>query len=82
MRVRANSLYIYDPNFLDQIHKCSDGTKGQLVRVINLPSAPKCNTMGQCHIEDAATKQFLGMVSTNSLTKASKEQKKALTQKQ
>jgi len=41
---------------------------GDVVKVINLPMAPKANTMGQCYIEDAAGK-FAGMVSVHSLDK-------------
>ncbi len=69
-RVRANSVYTFHPVVMDivysQHHSAVDGQK---VRVINLPCAPKCNTMGQCHIEDAATHDFLGMVSVRSLNK-------------
>lgn len=70
MRVRVNSLYRYNPCLLDQIAPCGRlGTlvKGQVVRVINLPSAPPANTMGQCYVADPATGKFLCMVSTSSL---------------
>jgi hypothetical protein len=42
---------------------------GQRVRVVQLPGAPKPNTMGHCHIADAASGDFLGMVSVWSLTR-------------
>jgi hypothetical protein len=66
MRVRVNSLYVYDPVPLDLIHRCAHAKKGDTVRVINLRGAPKANTMGQCHIQ-SVDGEFLGMVSTNSL---------------
>lgn len=69
-KVRAGSIYTFHPVMMDvvwsQHHQASDG---QLVRVINLPGAPKAKTMGQCHIEDASTRDFLGMVSIHSLRK-------------
>lgn len=67
-RVVVNRVYRFRPNLVDigmpQHYKAK---RGQLVRVINLPHAPPANTMGQCHIEDADNKKFLGMVSTGSL---------------
>ena len=68
MKVRAGSCYVFLPCLMDlAMPQHYDAVKGQVVRVVNLPMAPKCNTMGQCNIEDAQTKEFLGMVSTNSL---------------
>jgi hypothetical protein len=68
MKVRANAVYTFHPLGIDVWHRRTySATPGQHVRVINLPGAPKCNTMGQCHIEDANTGDFLGMVSTASL---------------
>jgi len=68
-KVRAGRIYKYNPVLLDRIHRCAGAAEpGQLVRVVNLPGAPKCNTMGQCHIEDLQG-HFLGMVCTNSLEK-------------
>jgi hypothetical protein len=66
-KVRAGRVYTYEPVVLDEIHKVCQAQKGQQVRVVNLPGAPKANTMGQCHVEDAETKDFLGMCSVNSL---------------
>jgi hypothetical protein len=63
MRVRAKSCYILQPVPIDWEYTAYANT---VVRVINLPMAPKCNTMGQCHIE-TLDKVFIGMVSTNSL---------------
>lgn len=68
MRVKVGKVYLFKPVLLDRIHDAGainlpEDTK---VRVVNLPSAPKCNTMGQCHIEHLDG-TFIGMVSTNSL---------------
>lgn len=69
-KVKAGQTYIFRASGWDlmmpQHYTAHDG---QRVRVINLPSAPKANTMGQCHIEDAQSRAFLGMVSVASLTK-------------
>jgi hypothetical protein len=70
-RVRAGSVYVFRPCALDahimpQHHTCQDG---QRVRVINLPGAPQANTMGHCHVEDATSGDFLGMVAVASLKK-------------
>jgi hypothetical protein len=70
MKVRANATYKFMPVLMDRIldHGAIDLPEGTIVRVINLPSAPKCNTMGQCHIEHLDGR-FIGMVNTNSLQK-------------
>jgi hypothetical protein len=50
MRVRANSIYRFNPGFLDR----NSGIElGALVRVINLHGCPPANTMGQCYIVPA-----------------------------
>lgn len=70
MRVRLHAIYTFHPVMVDivlaQHHSAVDG---QRVRVIQMPGAPKPNTMHHCHIADAVTGQFLGMVHTNSLQK-------------
>jgi hypothetical protein len=44
---------------------------GDVVRVVNLPGAPKANTMQHCYVADINSGVFIGMVHTNSLhTKA------------
>lgn len=67
--VRLGRVYVFSPCLLDvalsQHYRAVDG---QRVRVVNLSGAPRANTMGQCHIEDATTREFLGMVSVHSLT--------------
>ena len=45
MKVKENAVYIYSPNLLDQIDGRTDLKDGEEVKVINLPGAPKCNTM-------------------------------------
>jgi hypothetical protein len=72
MKVRVNSLYIFQPVPLDKCQPPVGVTQGnlkpgQVVKVVNLPGAPKANTMGQCYISDPKTGDFLGMVCTNSL---------------
>jgi hypothetical protein len=69
-RVRAGSVYTFQPVMMDIVwSRHHSATAGERVRVINLPGAPKANTMGQCHIENAETGDFLGMVSVHSLTR-------------
>jgi hypothetical protein len=51
MRVRANSIYRFNPGFMDR--NCFFET-GSLVRVINLYGCPPANTMGQCYIVSAS----------------------------
>lgn len=73
MKVRVGSTYVYSPNGIDISCPCKGNhlKEGQLVKVINLPMAPKANTMGQCYVADPTTGVFICMVSTNSLhTKA------------
>ena len=69
MKVRLGSVYTFRPNAIDtfytQHHSASDG---QRVRVIQLPGAPKPNTMNHAHIESLSG-DFLGLVSTGSLIK-------------
>jgi hypothetical protein len=68
MRVRTNSTYTFRANGLDRLlTQHHDARDEQRVRVIQLPGAPRANTMGHCHIADASTGAFLGMVSTGSL---------------
>jgi hypothetical protein len=72
-RVRVNGLYVYTPNGFDRFHPTSNNTllSGQVVRVINLPGAPKANPMGQCYVGDRETGKFICMVSTASLESVS-----------
>ena len=71
-RVRVNKIYkfvpcgmdLFDPIWYNKVNP------GELVRVINLPNAPKANTMGQCYIADPDTNDFISMVSVHSLQAA------------
>lgn len=68
MKVRANSSYIFNPVPMDIFSPAHQGLeKGDVVTVVNLHGCPKCNTMGQCHVEKDGT--FMGMVNCNSLEK-------------
>jgi len=72
MRVRTNAIYTFRPVGYDVLMpEHYSAHAGQRVRVIKLPGAPLPNTMGQCHIADARTGEFLGMVSTASLYRPS-----------
>jgi hypothetical protein len=51
MRVRVNSIYRFNPGFMD---RNSGIETGALVRVINLHGCPPANTMGQCYIVSAS----------------------------
>jgi hypothetical protein len=66
-RVRVNSLYIYSPNMLDKIDGRTSLKDGDVVHVVNLPGAPKANTMGHCYVAEPLTGKFIGMVHVNSL---------------
>ena len=74
MRVRNGSKYTYDPVMLDLVdppYGAKNGTlkKGDVVKVKNLPGCPSANTMGMAHITSADGAEFLGLVSTCSLTR-------------
>jgi len=69
MFVRVGGLYQYDPNAWDKLRPCQGNQlqPGDIVKVINLPGAPKANTMGQCYVANPETGKFICMVSTGSL---------------
>ena len=66
MTVKANAVYIYSPNLLDQIDGRTDLQEGEQVRVVNLPGCPKANTMHHAHVQ-RLDGTFAGLVHTNSL---------------
>ncbi len=69
-RPRAGQLFTFTPVLGDlTMPEHYSATAGQKVRVVKLPGAPGPGVMGQCHIEDAKTGDFLGMVYCNSLSK-------------
>lgn len=76
MKVRVGLLYTYEANGMDRVHPVSTNNlqKGDVVKVINLPSAPKANTMGQCYVEKDG--KFVCMVSCSSLTRHKPEKKR------
>jgi hypothetical protein len=70
MRVRVNALYTYRRNGYDILLPMANRpAEGQVVRVVNLPNAPKANTMGHCYVADKDTGAFIGMVDTASLNR-------------
>lgn len=69
-RVRLHSVYTFQPDIVDRLMPQHYSARaGQRVRVVQLPGAPRPNTMGHCHIADAVSGEFLGMVSVWSLTR-------------
>lgn len=76
MKVRVGSKYVFNPVPLDRFDSRSKATLGEVVRVVNVPGAPKANVMGHCHIE-SLDGTFLGMVLTNSLVPVPKGYKNA-----
>lgn len=69
MKVKAGSLYYYQPNVFDRFDARTNLQCGDRVRVVNLPGCPKANTMCHCHVEDPVTGKFIGLVMTASLFK-------------
>jgi len=70
MKVRVNSVYRYNPVLMDLLHKpYGQPEVGQLLRVVNLHGCPRANTMGHCHVVDAASGAFMGLICCNSLEK-------------
>lgn len=72
--MRAGSRYKYDPCLMDKCNPPYGASHGALnagdtVKVVNLHGCPPANTMGHCHIEHPDTGEFLGLVSTASLTR-------------
>jgi hypothetical protein len=74
-RVRAGQRFVFRRSGWDVAMRehCPSVEEGQVVRVIQMPSAPKPGTMGQVHIEDANTGEFLGMCSMKSLSTPTEE---------
>lgn len=79
MRVRVNSIYRFEACLLDRID-ARDNTPepGQIVRVVNLHGCPPANTMGHCHVVNAVTGEFIGLVCTASLEPASEATKRII----
>lgn len=68
MRVRNGTVGVYRPVGMDVWNPCSSAKVGQVVRVKNQWGCPPAGTMGHCHIVDAESGAFLGLVLCNSLT--------------
>lgn len=67
MKVRANSVYVYHPTLMDRYDAKTTLQSGDVVRVKNMHGCPRANTMGHCHVVNAETGQFIGLVCCNSL---------------
>ncbi len=68
-KVRLNAVYRYEPAGWDLFMRpASFAAPGQLVRVIHPYGCPKPGTMNHCHIADASTGEFLGLVHISSLS--------------
>jgi hypothetical protein len=72
MKVRVNGLYVFNAVGLDITDPKCRLPNGTVVRVKNMHGCPPANTMGQCYIFTKDTDEFIGMVSTASLSKPSK----------
>ena len=66
-RVRAGSVYVYNPAGADLWDARTDLKEGDHVRVVNLPGCPRANVMGHCHVAHPETGRFIGLVLTSSL---------------
>ena len=65
-RVRAGSVYVYNPAGADLWDARTDLKEGDHVRVVNLPGCPRANTMGHAHVQ-RLDGSFAGLVLTASL---------------
>lgn len=66
-KVRTGTRYRYDPVPLDVIDARTSLEPGTIVQVIRPYGCPAPGTMGHCHIGDADTGRFIGLVCVNSL---------------
>jgi len=75
MQVRHGQVYEFERTGIDIImpEHCREFKNGDLVRVVQLPHAPKPGTMGQVNIELVGNSNILGMCSLPSLAKRRKE---------
>lgn len=78
MKVRANSVYRFNPCMWDVIDPKVNAPlcTGDIVRVKNMRGCPPANTMQHAHIVNAVTGEFIGLVHTNSLEPASEATKR------
>jgi hypothetical protein len=59
----------YRPVLMDKCSPASRAVEGQRVKVIKLHGCPPPGTMNHCHVADADTGEFLGLVHVNSLSR-------------
>jgi hypothetical protein len=69
MKVRVGQKYRYNGVPFDRFDGHLKPAENEIVRVINLPGAPKANTMGMCYVTKLDG-TFSGMVMTPSLQPA------------
>lgn len=75
MKVKVDAVYVYEPVPWDGFDPQTKLSPGDLCRVVNMPCCPPANTNGCCYVADMAGK-FQGLVSTNSLRKPTKQERK------
>jgi hypothetical protein len=67
---RKNSMWKLVPNLFDRLQENTRYVPAGLkVRVIQPYGCPKNGTMNQCYVENAETKEFIGLVCIGSLVK-------------
>ncbi len=72
-KVRVGSRYVYRPTPIDRLYPpIGEPKEGQIVRVVNMPGAPKANTMNHCYIMTEDKMTFLGLCHVHSLHKVQK----------
>ena len=74
-KVRAGSLYRFEPVPIDYLHPPHNVKPNDIVRVVNLHGCPRANTMGHAHVQHLGG-EFAGLVCVNSLIPLSAEEKK------
>ena len=68
MKVKNRCIYVFNPVGWDIFDPKTDLRPGELVRVIHPHGCPPPNTMGCAHVERLASGEFVGLVSTASLS--------------
>jgi hypothetical protein len=69
IKVRAGQVWIYRPSSWDLVDPPYDVHPGDRVIVVKLPGCPPPGTMGHCHVNNANTGHFAGLVCLASLAK-------------
>ena len=65
-KVKVGQVYTFNPCMWDVLDAKGPLVKGDKVKVVNLPGAPKANTMGHCYAEHVTT-HHVQLVHCNSL---------------